>query len=322
MLCPFSGVMGWLQKIVHFKRPVPDFIKKYDYLIITVLFFLVFWIEEVTEMRYNTIYTGILIICVLGAASVFAVIYTRNTWCRHICPLGNFAGMASVSGVLETRSDATVCLNKCTSYECYRGNEDKGIGGCPTFQYMPYVDNNLECVLCLQCVRNCPNDAVRLNLRIPARELWNVSRINQGYVIFVAASLAALGPILYFATIGRTMLQQEWRFWFTLFYWGAIIAAIALTWLIARPFQKKTPSRRIKVIFSLIPLVFAGYVVYQIRYLPGADSLLLGLGWKTANGIQNFYFPGLLIGQLLAIMAGLIVSGFTIIMVLLRHKSE
>lgn len=319
-ICPFSGVMDWVQKLIHLDRPAPEFLKKYDYFIITFLLFSGFWIEEITEMRYHPISTGILFVCVAVAASIIAIVFTRRTWCRHICPLGNFSGVASIGSALEVRSNATVCLNQCTSYECYRGNRSKGITGCPTSQYMPYVDNNLDCIMCFQCARICPNDAVQLNLRVPAREVWDASRINQGFVLFVAAALAALGPLFYFQTVGRAL--TDWRLWYSLSYWGAIIAAITITWLIARPFQTEVPSRRIRLIFALIPLVFAGYMVYQLHYVPGAGSLVLGLVWQTAKGTNGFYVSGLVIGQVLATFAGLAVSAFTVVKVFKNFRIE
>lgn len=319
-ICPISGVMEWVQKLVHFNLPVPEFLKKYDYLIITFLFFSGLWFEEMIEMRHHPVTTGLFVIGVVTTACIIGIVYTRRTWCRHICPIGNFVGVASIAGLLEVRSNTTVCLNKCTSYECYRGSETKGISGCPTSQYMPSVDNNLDCLLCLQCARVCPNDAVQLNVRIPAREVWTGARIRQGFIIFIAAGFAALGPLLYFQMAGREM--HEWRLWFSLSYWGAIIPAVALTWLIARPLQEEFALKRVRLIFALIPLVLAGYMVYQLRFVPGAGSVMLGLGWKTVEGTTGYYVSGLLAGQIWAVITGLAVTAFTIAKILLHDRSE
>lgn len=320
-ICPSSFIMERFQKYFHLNRPVPALLKKYDYLFITFLFLLVFWTEVVTIMRYDFLYTSLWLISIVFAASVVGIIFTRHTWCRHLCPLGGFVGMASIGGMLEVRSDANVCLNKCTTHECYRGTEN--ITGCPMSQYAPFVDNNLDCKLCLNCVRNCPNGAVQINLRVPAREVWHLVRVNQGFAIFIGVSLAVLFPVNYFESLQQTMALSEWRLWFTAAFWGTALVAGLLTWLIARPFKTEMTSTRIKLVFAFIPLILSGYMVYQMHFLPGANSVMLGLGLKSAEGAkQTFFIPALIIGQTFAVIFGFTVTVFTIVMVLLRDKKK
>lgn len=320
-VCPFSFVMEQFQKLYHRNLPVPNFLKQYDYLFISFLFPLIFWIEAITGMRFNPVYTGLLLMSILVAAIVIGMIFTRHTWCRHLCPLGGFVGTASIGGMLEVRADAAVCLNKCTTYECYRGKGD--LTGCSMSQHAPFVDNNLACKLCFHCVRNCPNGAVKMNLRVPAREVWHLVRVNQGFAIFIGVLLAILIPINYFEPLHRIWPLQKWQLWFSLAYWGTAFTAGVLTWLIARPFQTKAASRRIKLVFAFIPMVLAGYIIYQLHFLPGAGSLMLGLGFKTAAGItQTHYVPALMVGQAVAATIGLALTGITVIMVLLRDKEK
>lgn len=318
-ICPFSFVMEQIQKRFHLNRPIPDLLKKYDYLFITFLFLLILWTEAVSGMRYNPVFTGLWLISIMAAASLVGVLFPRHTWCRHLCPLGSFVGMASIGGMLEVRADPTVCLNKCTTYECYRGTGN--ISGCPMSQYAPFVDNNLDCKLCLHCARSCPNNAIQINLRIPAREVWHLVRVNQGFVVFIGVSLAILFPIQYFEAVHQFWPLEKWRFWFSLFFWGTGITAGLLTWLIAQPFKTKAASRRIKLFFALIPFVLSGYIVYQLRFLPGAGSLMVGLRLRSPSGInQTLFIHALSIGQAVAIAFGLAVSILTVVMVYLRSK--
>ncbi|MDT3700740.1 MAG: cyclic nucleotide-binding domain-containing protein [Thermincola sp.] len=320
-ICPVSYVMERAQKILHLDRPVPDFLKKYNYLFFTVLFLFVFWIEFITGMRFNPVYTGLWLLAIVGTAVIIGIIYTRHTWCRHLCPLGAFVGMASIGGMVEVRSDPAVCLNKCTTYECYRGT--KNIMGCPLSMHAPYVDNNLDCKLCLRCARNCPNGSVKFNFRVPAQEVWHLVRVNQGFVVFIGVSLATLLPIYYFQTFRSAWPPNEWRLYFSLFYWGTAAIAGAITWLIARPYKTKGASRRIRLFFSFIPLILSGYVVYQLHYLPGINSVLLGLGFKTGEGVVlPFYVSLLAAAQVMAVAFGLAITVFTVIMVLLRSKDK
>lgn len=318
-VCPFSCIMEQAQKYFHLHRPVPDLLKKYDYLFTTFLFLLIFWVEAVSGMRSNPYYTRLWLICILAAAGVTGIIYTRHTWCRHLCPLGSFVGMASVGGMLEVRADATVCLNKCTTYECYRGTEKAT--GCPMSQHVPFIDNNLACKLCLHCIRNCPNGAVHFNLRVPAREVWHLVRVNQGFTVFIGVTLAILIPINCFEPLHLVWPPEKWRLWFSLAFWGTAFTAGVLTRLVAQPFRAKAASRRIKLVFAFIPMVLAGYVIYQLHFIPGIDSVMLGFIYESPGAnTRSVYVPALMTGRIIAAVAGLLQTGFTIFMVLLQTK--
>jgi polyferredoxin len=319
-ICPFSGTMELVQKYFHLDRPVLDLLKKYNYLLITFLFLLVFWVEAVTGMRFNPLYTGLWLICITAAAAVTGIIFPRHTWCHYLCPLGGFVGMASVGGMLEIRADASVCLNKCATHECYRGTAN--VPGCPMSQYVPFVDNNLDCKLCFRCVRNCPNGAAEVNLRFPGREVWHLVRVNQGFVIFIGVALAVLIPINLFEGLHSVLPPPKWRLWFSLAFWGTALTAGILTQIIARPFRTEAASRRIKLVFAFIPLVLAGYVIYQLQFVPGIESLSLGFVYGSSGSSRAFYFPALSAGRAIAAAIGLLQTGFTLFMVFHRSKTK
>ncbi|MFZ3372395.1 MAG: cyclic nucleotide-binding domain-containing protein, partial [Desulfitobacteriaceae bacterium] len=159
-VCPFSTIMDFIQKKLHLNRPVPDFFIKYDYLVVSFLFLLILWFEVFTAMRFSPAYTAAWLITVQAAAILIGILYPRHTWCHHFCPLGGFIGTASIGSMVEVRADADVCLNKCTTFECYVGKDR--VAGCPMSQHLPYLDNNLNCKLCFNCVRNCPNGSVQV----------------------------------------------------------------------------------------------------------------------------------------------------------------
>lgn len=315
--CPVSLAMEMIQKVYHLNRPVPNVLKKYDYLITTFLFVLVFWIEEMTDMRHNRLYGGLWLFTITSAAAVTGIIFTRHTWCRHLCPLGGLIGMASISGMVEVRADSEICLNKCTTHECYRGTGE--VEGCPMSQHSAFLDSNQACKLCFRCVRNCPNDAVKVNLRVPAREVWHLVRVNQGFALFIGVALGILAPILYFGPLHGVWPEDRWRFWFSVTYWGTAVLTGLITWFIARPFREKAAPRRIKLVFAFIPVVIAGLIAYQLHFLPGAKSVLIGLGYIPRMGADGvFYIPLLRAGQAGAAFMGVLLTGFTIVMVLLR----
>lgn len=319
-ICPFSFIMDLVQRKWHLNKAVPDWLKKYDYLLITGLFLLIFWVEIVTQMRSNPTYTLILLLVLQASAIIIGVLFTRHAWCRHICPLGGFIGMASIGSLLEVRADSTVCLNKCTTHNCYVGNK---LPGCPMSQHLPFLDNNLNCKLCFNCVENCPNGAVSVNLRVPAQEVWHVVRVDQGFTIFIGTSLGVLIPINYFEPFQHLWPMADWLISFSIAYWGTALLAGLLTWLIAKPFHTKAATLRIKLVLAVIPLIIAGHIIYQLHYLPGINNLLIGLGFRdAADNTQVLFIPASKIAEALASIIGTLLTVFTVSMVLSHRPNR
>jgi Response regulator containing CheY-like receiver, AAA-type ATPase, and DNA-binding domains len=319
-VCPFSTIMDFVQKKVPKNHAIPEFIIKYDYLLASFLFLIIFWIEVITDMRSHPVYTAILLISIQVCAIVISALYPRHTWCRHFCPLGGFIGTASVGSMLEVRADASVCLNKCTTFECYVGTEN--VPGCPMSQHLPYLDNNLNCKLCFNCVRNCPNDNVQVNLRLAGREVWHLVRVNQGFVVFIGVMLGILVPLNYFAPFQRIWGSQSWKLWFSLFYWGTGLTGGLLAWIIAKPFKTKAASLRVKLIFAFTPLILAGHIMYQVALIPGIRSLSFGIGFETLAGLQSFYIPAIVVAQGIAATFGSVLTGITVALVLFHTKER
>jgi CRP-like cAMP-binding protein len=319
-ICPFSSIMDFVQKKINLRLPIPAFIMKYDYLIVSTLFLFIFWIEIFTEMRFNSLYTAFLLILIQLAAIFISILFPRHAWCRHFCPLGGFIGTASIGSILEVRADPEVCLNKCTTFECYVGKEK--VPGCPMSQHLPYLDNNLDCKLCFNCVRNCQHGSVQVNLRVPAREVWHLTRVNQGYTIFIGVMLAILFPIIYFEPLQKIWPSSEWHLWFTISYFAFAFIGGVLGWWIGKPFKTKSASIRTKLVFSFTPLVIAGHIIYQVSYIPGIQALLLGAGYQTPSGFQTIFVPALSVAQGIATIIGLILTSLTVSVVLLRRKTK
>jgi len=312
-VCPISFIARLVQKIKSYSKPVPNFLKKYDFVIITFLFLWVCWCEEVTHIQSSPMATGILLLCILSGAVITSVIFQRQTWCRHICPLGGMIALCSIASPIELRSNTEICLNKCSTFNCYKGNEE--IEGCPLFQHVPYIDNNQVCKLCLKCVRTCPNDSVQLNLRFPAREISTTHRVNRGLAVFVVVLLFTVIILTIFKSI-EFRDPLAWFIWFTAFYWGVAIASGSLTWLFIKNKMKEESSITFfRKIFSIIPIILALLIVYQIKYLPILPSLHIELSTITGQKEVIIMFSLLKAVSLTALIIGLSISIFTFIKV-------
>jgi NAD-dependent dihydropyrimidine dehydrogenase PreA subunit len=306
-----SNIALTCKKYFSLSRPVPVFIKKYDYLIITFLFVFIFWIEEITDMRHHPLATGILFLSILSGAVAAAVLYPRQVWCRHLCPLGGMFGVCSMASPVELRSNIELCLNKCATHECYKGSDRDT--GCPLFQHVPFIDNNQDCKLCLKCVRNCPNGSIQLNLRLPAREIWDVSRVRGGMIVFVAALLAIVFPLAVFDGLRESMPHLQWLGQFTFFYWLAVLAAAGVTWLfVGTKYNEEKVRPRVRAFYSCAPLVVGAHAAYQVKFLPVVRELSFGIS-QALSGTQSVELVGIPVLNflvLLFLLTGLAISLF------------
>ena len=75
----------------------------------------------------------------------------------------------------------------CKTHDCYNGNEH--VEGCPWEEHPATMTSNAACSMCMKCVHSCPPaEPMRLRLRMPFAELWQVFRPN----IYEAFTILAL----------------------------------------------------------------------------------------------------------------------------------
>ena len=115
---------------------------------------------------------------------------------------GLFAKLAMV----ELRSTQQVCGSQCSTFGCYKGSgvtpvtfadalpqEGQATGGCPLYSHPAQLADNRDCVLCMTCLKACPNRSVQLNLRFPSADLLDN---HQGSGAEAALLLILLGGVL------------------------------------------------------------------------------------------------------------------------------
>ncbi|MBB5234311.1 4Fe-4S binding protein [Deinococcus budaensis] len=139
--------------------------------------------------------TAWLILGYFGAALAVDTFFPAGTFCKYVCPLGNFNfALSHVSPAQITARDPDVCRS-CAGQYCVNGRLESAQGrgtlggpsapllhlaplgdarafpGCETGLFVPQIRSNQDCTLCLNCVRACPHDNVALVLRPPTRAL-------------------------------------------------------------------------------------------------------------------------------------------------------
>ena len=242
--------------------------------LVIVLTALFLWSYEVFGLWASPWLTAWLAIGYFLAAFVVDALFPAGTFCRYVCPLGNFNfALSSVSPTQIAAVDGAVC-DACETKPCLYGRTTSAGGpareastartatptapfvplaevthpngsgffpGCETRLYVPAVVSNMDCTLCMNCVRACPYDNVALRVREPGRELARDAWSRRGGVVVlllgvlltfwgVMNAVAMIGP---FHSVARWFAQlvgtRSEALLIALLYLVATAAGLAIT---------------------------------------------------------------------------------------------
>ncbi len=204
LACPFllaRELARWLF------RPVwnwPRFLR--NKWLAVALFILILFAYELFGLWGTPRWTAWLIVGYFAAALVVDALFRHASFCKWVCPIGQFNFVASTMSPLEVQlRDPSVC-GGCRTKDCIRGtpvpspgHSSNGNGvllslplvsapdlsfrarpargrvsqrGCELALFQPLKVGNLDCTFCLDCVHACPHDNVGLVSRLPGAELW------------------------------------------------------------------------------------------------------------------------------------------------------
>ena len=276
-VCPFATLNDLVQKFVGHNRPVPKFLKKYGIWIIDAAFIMITWGDHVWGIVESPLGSGILLFMLITGVVVSGAFWERRTWCRYLCFLGGLSGNYARTGMLALRATPEVCA-KCKVSACYKGSDKAP--GCPMFEFPRTMDTNARCNLCSYCIKSCPNNSIRLSLRLPTQELWFIRRPK-----FEEAFLAVvIMGIVFVQNITMLEVWQSILGWlegvtgtdsyyvtFTITFIVAMlfpIALLALTaWAAARFNNDSLVDNFAKFGYAIIPLDVAGHVGHNLFHL-------------------------------------------------------
>ncbi len=276
-MCPFATLSDWIQKAVGHNRAVPAFLKKYGIWIIDATFILITWADHIFGIVESPRGSGVLLMMLILGVVTVGAFFERRTWCRYLCFLGGLSGNYSRAGAMEVRATPSKCA-KCNVQACYRGNEKAA--GCPMFEFPRTMDNNASCNLCGYCVKSCPNDSIRVNFRLPTRELWGIRRpkFEQSFlacvimgVVFVQniTMLDIWPPILSWLedVLGTTNYAVTFTVTFTVMMALPILALFAASYLAGRTGRASVMTTFTIFGYALIPLDLAGHLAHNLFHL-------------------------------------------------------
>ena len=172
-VCPFAAAGDWIQRLKCFNLQIPDVFVVYGRYITIGMILLIFWLEGVTIMPRSSILTAFLLISILSGAVISGLLYERRVWCRYVCPLGGLLGTYSLSSLTSLKANRSVCLNQCETHDCYLGT--RLIKGCPMFLHPYGLESGRDCVLCMNCYKNCSHGSIKVNLQPPGSDIAELS---------------------------------------------------------------------------------------------------------------------------------------------------
>lgn len=248
---------------------------------------------ELFDLWASPWWTAWLIVAYFVLAFLLEAFFTRNSFCLYVCPLGTFNFLYSTVSPLQISArDRDVCRS-CPGHECINGSATQQ--GCQLELYVPTLRSNMDCTLCLDCVKACPYDNVALTARPPGDELFRQSwprRLDLALLSVVAAATALLnafamtppGYALEEWLAAALGTRQEWIVLGLLFLVGAVAGPVALAlgaaWL-SRAAGGTGGSLRealLRGAYAFVPLGFAVWTAhYLFHFLTGAFTLLPAL---------------------------------------------
>lgn len=113
--------------------------------------------------------TAGLVLAYFITATLVDSLFRGASFCKYVCPIGQFNFLNSLVSPLEvTVREPDACV-RCRTHDCLRGNETHR--GCELDLHLPRKVGNLDCTMCLDCVRACPHDNLGILANPPAATL-------------------------------------------------------------------------------------------------------------------------------------------------------
>ncbi len=172
-LCPLGALQEWIRALgrkLGIKKDVelPVYIDKYArYLKYLVLILVIYFSYKLGDlffrnydpynalMHFGNEWEEKIVAYVILAIVLISALFSKNWWCRYLCPLGAFLG------IIKKISPFKIKRNKQSCISCGLCNQV-----CPANLNIKDADsiNSADCTSCLNCVSDCPNSSLSANI--------------------------------------------------------------------------------------------------------------------------------------------------------------
>jgi polyferredoxin len=245
-----------------------------------VLFVGVLFIYEWLNLWSDPWATGMLIVGYFAAAFLVDLVFRRASFCKFVCPVGQFNFLASTMSPLEVAvRQPDVCAG-CHTTDCISGRRAPGDGpaasrpivqpGCELDLFLPSKVGNLDCTFCLDCIHACPHDNIGILARLPGEEL------------------AANGVR---SSIGDPDRRNDWTILTVVFVFGAVLNAFAM---ISPVYAVEQAIARLTGFDTKWPVL--GFL-FALALIVEPAILLGGAAWLTRRAVSGSKSLGTIINR-------------------------
>jgi polyferredoxin len=313
MACPFTLPRTIARRLRQPTRSWPRMLRSKWLAVALLALFL--WSYEAFALWNSPWLTAWIALAYFATALTVDAFFQGATFCKYICPIGQFNFVQSLVSPLEVAVREPSVCTACTTKECIRGSAT--LPGCEMGLYQPRKVGNFDCTFCLDCVHACPHENIGVLAIVPGVTLWS-DRFRSGIGRLSARpDVAALVLLLVFGAFANAagmvapvlQWQDHWREQLnlnsslattTLFYAATLLAIPLITisaaaWLSRRWGGVAESSTRVAVryAFALIPLGFAMWLAhYSFHFLTSWDGIVPATQRFAADlGIDAFGIP-------------------------------
>lgn len=292
-VCPFMITAEWIRRFSLWLFPRQQltwntqWLNRWGAWLLFGGFVAIYLWEKLWDLPHHAALSAWLLLAITAGAVICSLIYERRLWCRYLCPIGGMNGMFAKLAMVEVRATQQVCGSQCSTFGCYKGSaatavtfadalptEGQATGGCPLYSHPAQLQDNRDCMLCMTCMKACPNRSVQLNLRFPTSDLLENHR---AFGAEVALLLLLLGGVLMHhshrilgwlgfgsVSVDADHLLPSTAIALTLLSIPALLTYVAHA--IARNLDPKQPEY-LQVIYAYLPLTLSANLAH---YIPAA----------------------------------------------------
>ena len=284
LACPFMLVRNVARR---FFRPVLNWPQKLRNKWLSVgLFVLILFTYELFDLWSSPWWTASLIVAYFLAVLVIDGVFKHASFCKFVCPIGQFNFIASTLSPLEVQvRDQDVCV-RCNTRDCIRGRREPSSGlvviqrGCELALFLPRKVGNMDCTFCLDCVHACPHDNVGITSHLPAAEL-TVDPLRSGIGYFSRRKdLAALSIVFSFGALLNAF--------------GMVSPVYALESWLGKLLHLSHEAPVLALIFAFFliaePVLLLGVAAWLTRTLGGSRSAMLPLAVRYSYALVPLGF--------------------------------
>lgn len=149
---------------------------------------LFFWAYEALALWNSPMRTASLLLAYFVTAFAVDAVFRDASFCKYVCPLGQFNFVSSLLSPVEVAPRSLSTCGTCSTRDCIAGHGSAQKAqpakleaaqpyqrGCELHLFLPEKQGNMDCTLCMDCVKACPHDNVGIFVQAPALELVQLS---------------------------------------------------------------------------------------------------------------------------------------------------